>query len=232
MHRPTLLLLLVSMLTSSLAKAQMDQIPDGFNPVFNGKNLTGWHVSRTTHQGTTPSFTVENGVIVGKEKPYGQGGLLLTDKKYKSFEFYAEVKLDSFCNSGLFLRANEGGAAYQVELVLPGNTGDLLGERITPSIGAKATDRAKVWRANDWNSFRIRMTGEVPHLTLWINGVQMWDVQEPKNDFIADATEGMIGLQCHWTAVYSEAAGKGMPLTSWRPDAAIKFRHLAIKELP
>lgn len=76
------------------------------------------------------------------------------------------------------------------------------------------------------------MEGEIPHLTLWINGVQMWDVQEPKNDFIADATEGMIGLQCHWTAVYSTAAGSGMPLTSWRPDSAIKFRHLAIKELP
>ncbi len=133
---------------------------------------------------------------------------------------------------GLFLRSNEGGSAYQIELVLPGNTGDLLGERINPSKGAKATDREKVWRANDWNSFRVRMTGEIPHLTLWINDVQMWDVEQTKNDFIAEATEGMIGLQCHWTAVYSASAGSGMPLSSWRPDAAIKFRHLAMKELP
>lgn len=221
------------MLISHLAKGQDGKIPDGFAPIFSGKDLKGWHISRTTHQGTTPSFTVDDGVIVGKEKPYGQGGLLLTDKHYKSFEFYVEVKLDSFCNSGLFLRSNEGGAAYQIELVLPGNTGDLLGERINPSVGARATDREKVWRAGDqWNSFRVRMKGEIPHLTLWINGVQMWDVQEPKNDFIAGATEGMIGLQCHWTAVYSAAAGSGMPLTSWRPDAAIKFRNLTIKELP
>jgi hypothetical protein len=214
-----------------LAYGQVGKIPDGFKPIFNGKDLRGWHISRTTHQGTTPSFTVEDGVIVGKEKPYGQGGLLLTDKRYKSFDFYAEVKLDSFCNSGLFLRSNEGGSAYQIELVLPGNTGDLLGERITPSVGAKALDREKVWRAGDWNSFRVRMEGEIPHLTLWINGVQMWDVVEPKNDFIAGATDGMIGLQCHWTAVYSAAAGRGMPLVSWRPNAVIKFRHLAIKEL-
>ncbi|GAB2583497.1 3-keto-disaccharide hydrolase [Spirosoma areae] len=232
MHRQVLTLLLALVLLSSLAKAQVGKIPDGFKPIFNKKNLKGWHISRTTHQGTTPSFTVEDGVIVGKEKPYGQGGLLLTDKRYKSFEFYAEVKLDSFCNSGLFLRSNEGGSAYQIELVLPGNTGDLLGERINPSRGAKATDREKVWRANDWNSFRVRMEGEIPHLTLWINGVQMWDVEQPRNDFIAAATEGMIGLQCHWTALYSASAGSGMPLTSWRPDAAIKFRHLAIKELP
>ncbi|GAB2528772.1 hypothetical protein GCM10027085_18980 [Spirosoma aerophilum] len=222
----------MALVVSGLARGQVGKIPEGFKPIFNGKDLRGWHISRTTHQGTTPSFTVENGVIVGKEKPYGQGGLLLTDKRYKSFEFYAEVKLDSFCNSGLFLRSNEGGSAYQIELVLPGNTGDLLGERINPSVGAKALDWGKVWRAGDWNSFRIRMEGEVPHLTLWINGAQMWDVTEPKNDFIAGATEGMIGLQCHWTAVYSAAAGSGMPLSSWRPDAAIQFRHLAIKELP
>ncbi len=232
MHRLKLILPLVFLLLSGFAQGQVGKTPDGFKPIFNGKDLRGWHISRTTHQGTTPSFTVENGVIVGKEKPYGQGGLLLTDKKYKSFEFYAEVKLDSFCNSGLFLRSNEGGSAYQIELVMPGNTGDLLGERITPSVGAKALDRDKVWRAGDWNSFRVRMEGEVPHLTLWINGVQMWDVVEPKNDFIAGATVGMIGLQCHWTALYSAAAGRGMPLSSWRPDAAIRFRHLAIRELP
>ncbi len=100
MYRQTITRLLVIMLLSSVAKAQVGQIPDGFKPIFNGKNLKGWHISRTTHQGTTPNFFVEDGAIVGKEKPYGQGGLLLTDKRYKSFEFYAEVKLDSFCNSG------------------------------------------------------------------------------------------------------------------------------------
>ena len=223
--------LLLLLLIHCYAKSQVGRIPDGFKPIFNGKNLKGWHISRTTHQGTTPSFTVENGAIVGKEKPYGQGGLLLTDKNYKSYELYIEVKLDSNCNSGIFLRSNEGGSAYQIELVLPGNTGDLLGERINPSKGAKAIDREKVWRAGDWNSFRVRMVGEIPHLTLWINDTQMWEVQQAKNDFLAEATEGMIALQCHWTAVYSAAAGSGMPLSSWKPNAAIQFRNIAIKEL-
>jgi len=218
------------MLIISLAEAQVGKIPEGFTPIFNGKNTDGWHISRSTHQGTTPSFTVEDGAIVGRHEPYGQGGLLMTDKNYKSFELYLEVKIDSFCNSGIFLRSNEGGAAYQVELVLPGNTGDLLGERINPGVGAKATDYQKVWRAADWNSFRIRMEGDIPHLTLWINDTQMWDVQQTKNDFIAEATEGMIALQCHWTALYSKSAGNGMPLTSWRPGAPIKFRNIGIKE--
>ena len=58
------------------------------------------------------------------------------------------------------------------------------------------------------------MVGDTPHVTLWINDVQMWDVTETKNDMIAQATEGMIALQCHWTALYSPAAGNGMPLSS------------------
>jgi len=207
------------------------QVPEGFIPIFNGKNLSGWHVSRSTHQGTTPDFRVEDGVLVGREKPYGQGGLLMTDKVYKNFELYIEVKIDSFANGGIFLRSNEGGAAYQVELILPGNTGDLLGERIPVSKGAVAKDREKIWKANDWNSFRIRMVGDTPQLALWINGMKMWEVKEPKNDFIAGATSGRIALQCHWTALYSKAAGEGMPISSWQPGAAHRFRNIAIKEL-
>ena len=216
------------LLIANFVKAQ---IPTGFKPIFNGKNLKGWHVSRTTHQGTTPNFFVKDGVIVGKERPYGQGGLLLTDKKFKSFELYIEVKLDSMCNSGIFLRSNEGGAAYQVELVLPGNTGDLLGERLNPSKGASAKGYDKVWKPGDWNSFRIRMEGDIPKLKLWINGTEMWEVQQTKNDFLGGETEGMIALQCHWTALYSKAAGNGMPLSSWRPNGEIKFRNIGIKEL-
>src|SRR5688572_30888273 len=91
------------------------QIPEGFKPIFNGKDLEGWHISRTTHQGTTPDFRVEKGVIVVTQKPFGQGGVLLTDKKYKNFEVYLEAKIDSFTNGGIFIRSSESGIAYQIE---------------------------------------------------------------------------------------------------------------------
>ena len=208
------------------------QIPKGFKSIFNGKNLKGWHISRTTHQGTTPDFRVENEMIVVTQRPYGQGGVLLTDKKYKNFEVYLEIKIDSFTNGGIFIRSSESGVAYQVELdETSTTTGNLLGERIQISKGAQCTDRAKVWKDNDWNSYRIRMVGEVPHITLWINGVQMWDVAEPKNDFIAGATVGMIGLQSHWTALFSPAAGEWNGLTLWAPGAAHRFRNIAIRKL-
>ena len=222
-----LLTLLLSLLTG-LAQAQ---IPEVFTPIFNGKDLTGWHASRTTHQGTVASFTVENGAITLRQQPYGQGGVLLTNKKYRNYELYVEVKIDSLCNGGIFLRSTESGQAYQIELAQPGGTGSLFGEMLPISKAATADNLAKVWKANDWNSFRIRMTGAIPHITLWINGEQMWDVIQPKNDFIAEATEGMIGLQAHWSAVYSSAAKSFDMSGAWRPGAAHRFRNIAIKEL-
>src|SRR6187549_1537277 len=105
------------------------QVPPGFKPIFNGKNLKGWHISRTTHQGTTPNFRVEKGIILVTQRPYGQGGVILTDKKYKNFELYLEVKVDSFTNGGIFIRSSESGIAYQVELDETSSTsGNLLGE--------------------------------------------------------------------------------------------------------
>lgn len=209
------------------------QLPEGFKSIFNGKDLKGWHVSRTTHQGTTPNFHVENGVMVVTQQPYGQGGVLLTDKKYRNFELYIEVKIDSFTNGGIFIRSTESGVAYQIELDETANsTGSLYGERMSVSKPVKAEKLSEVWKPGDWNSFRLRMTGDIPQLTLWINGVEMWDVTQPKNDFINEASEGMIGLQSHWTALYSSSAGRWEHLSSWAPGAKHQYRNIGIKELP
>ncbi len=206
------------------------QLPNGFKKIFNGKNLHGWHISRTTHQGTTPDVRVEESAIVMRQYPFGQGGVLLTDKKYKDFELYLEVKIDSFTNGGIFLRSNEGGAAYQVELDLAGGLGDLIGERIGISASGRAKGIKQIWKPEDWNVFRVRMVGQVPKVSLWINNVLMYEVQQTKNDFIAGAVEGMIGLQCHWTSLFStEAQSTLMPIDSWRPGAVHRFRNIGIK---
>ena len=122
------------------------QIPDGFTPIFNGKDLTGWHVSKTNHHGTTPDYRVLHGLIVGTQNPKGQGGILLTDKKYKNFEVYMEIKPDWGCDSGLFLRSSEAGEAYQVTLdYLPGGgMGGIYGERLTGVQNATAAAAAKL----------------------------------------------------------------------------------------
>ena len=52
-------------------------------------------------------------MIVGTQDIPGNGGLLITDKKYKDFEIILEMKNDFGPDSGLFMRSTEKGQAYQ-----------------------------------------------------------------------------------------------------------------------
>jgi cytochrome c551/c552 len=209
-------------------------IPAGFTSIFDGKDLVGWHISRTTHHGSTGDFRAEDGAIVLRQHPYGQGGLLMTDRRYRNFDLYFETKLPWGINSGLFFRSSESGSAYQLELVGGGaaGTGNLISEMMTLSVPAEAKDIRKVWKEDDWNSFRLRVVGDIPHMTLWVNGVQMWDVTQTRNDKIAGETDGHIGLQLHWTNTYTPIPDAQCCAASWRPGAAVSFRNLAIRELP
>lgn len=226
-----LITLLFAALVSIGVNAQTGRLPDGFTPLFNGKDLKGWHLSKTVHHGTTGNVYVEDGAIVMKQRPYGQGGLLLTDRRYRNFELYIEVKLEWGMNSGIFLRSTEGGSAYQVELIQGGPTlGNLIGELMPVSLGAQATDVGRVWRTDDWNAFRVLVEGDAPHMTLSVNGQPMWDVRQPVNDKVADETDGMIGLQLHWGANYTIDAGS-FGMNAWKPGDAIRFRAIGIREL-
>ena len=180
-------------------------IPDGFTPIFNGKDLTGWHISKTNHHGTTPDYHVLHGMIVATQNPLGGGGILLTDKKYKNVEVYLEVKPDWGCDSGLFLRSSEAGEAYQVTMdYLPGGSiGGIYGE-VLEGVGGRGGNRGagtaagaaqpaqpaapppeapwmKVWKREDWNTVRARIVGDVPHITVWVNGEQVTDFTDTAN---------------------------------------------------
>jgi Domain of Unknown Function (DUF1080). len=107
-------------------------IPEGFVSLFNGKDLSEWHVSKTARHGRTPDFRVVHGVLLGTQQPYGQGGMLVTDKKFRNFELTLEAKPDWGCDSGIFFRATESGAAYQITMDClgtgNGNLGRMIGE--------------------------------------------------------------------------------------------------------
>ena len=77
---------------------------------------------------------------------------------------------------------------------------------LLPRYMVVVADIDEAWRDGDRNALRPRMTGRAPHVTLWINGVKMWELQMPGNDQIAGQYGGMIGPQLHWTAAYSETA--------------------------
>lgn len=204
-------------------------IPEGFTPIFNGKDLSGWHISKTNHHGTTPDYRVLHGMIVGNQSPIGQGGILLTDRRYKNLEVYMEVKPDWGNDSGLFLRSSEAGEAYQVTLdYLPGGgMGGIYGERLQGLSAAPPPEGrpvptllwTEVWRRESWNSVRARIEGDVPHIQVWINGALIRDWRDTANHAAGGTTDGMIAIQIHGGA-------RALPGGFWR------WRNIAVKELP
>jgi hypothetical protein len=218
----------------------LPKVPVGFTPIFNGKDLTGWHVSTTNHHGTTPLYQVMHGILMGTQQPLWKGGVLLTDKKYRNVEVYMEVKPDYGCDSGLFFRTDPDGGGYQVMLdYLPGGTmvAGIYGERLTgvnmngSGWDALSADQRqelqnrrnevwqRAWKREQWNAVRARIEGNPPRITTWLNDEIMFQGTDVANHATGGATEGSIAIQVH--------GGE-----RWRPGGFWRWRVIAVKELP
>ena len=219
--RKVALFLSVLLLVVPLASEEHPgKIPAGFTSIFNGANLAGWHVSMTNHHGNTREWRVLEGNLTGRQSPVGNGGILLTDKRYRNFELYLEVKPDFGCDSGLFLRSNAAGQAYQVMLdyLEGGNIGGIYGERLEGVEGALSQGWEDVWNKDDWNAIRARMVGNPPQITVWLNGKKITDFRDTANHAAGAAEDGMIAVQVH--------SGK-----RWVENGYHRFRNIAVKEL-
>lgn len=66
----------------------------GFQPVFNGKDLTGW-------AGETDNYMVEDGAVVCKPD---KGGTIFTDDQYADFSVRLQMNIPPAGNNGLAMR--------------------------------------------------------------------------------------------------------------------------------
>jgi hypothetical protein len=112
---PLMLLTLFTFAQNSLTN--MEKM-EGFELLFNGKNLGGWIGNKT-------DYVVEDAVIVIHPDRGGSGNLF-TEKEYADFIFRFEFQLTPGANNGLGIRApKEGDAAYKgIELQILDNTAD------------------------------------------------------------------------------------------------------------
>src|SRR6266446_5580580 len=110
----------------------------GYVSLFDGKTLDGWIVSaKSGHSAASKhksggKWVVEDGAIVGSQDIPANGGIILTEKKYKNFEVSLEMNNDFGPDSGLFLRSNAKGQCYQamIDYHAGGNLMGIYGEGI------------------------------------------------------------------------------------------------------
>jgi len=192
---------------------------ENFTSLFDGKTLDWWR-KLTEYSGEAGSWEVVEGVIVGSQYPAGQGGLLVTKKKYCDFELYAEVKADYPIDSGLFLRVQPSVLSYQVTIDYrpEGEVGAIY----CPGGGAFLKHRPEgkeLWKKDEYNTVRVRIKGQPASINIWINGTPLADYTDVKiaGKYRVPAY-GYIGIQVH-------------PGSSWGKGNKVYFRKLMIKPI-
>ena len=202
-----------ALLLSCPAQLSQDEVASGFVPIFDGATLRGW-VTRGGRYDGNARWSVEDGCIVGRQGPGGEGGLLYTEKRYTSFELCLEAKLDYPFDSGVFLRMAPEGKGAQV--TLDWREDGEIGAVYSDGFLAHNPDGAARFRRDEWNELRVRCTGFDLRIQAWLNGTELVDHELPAGS-PGYAPTGLIGLQVH-----GERGDTG----------AARFRNLRLRELP
>ena len=182
---------------------------EGFVPLFNGKDLTGW-------QGDEKLWIVEDGTLIGRSAGIRHNDFLATTKSYGDFILRLQVRLlKDKGNSGVQFRSkrvpnSHEVSGYQADIG-KGWWGSLYDESRRNRILVRA-DGAKLKKAlkpGDWNEYEISAIGD--KITLSINGTKLVDYTETDPKI---ARAGIIAPQVH----------SGGPLE-------IQFKNIRIKEI-
>ncbi|QEG00843.1 hypothetical protein Mal15_49190 [Stieleria maiorica] len=206
--------------------------PDGFQPIFNGQNLDGWHgrphfspikLAELPEQERADKlaewqadaekhWSVENGELVND----GHGAYLVTDKDYRDYELHLEYKTVPRADSGIYLKATPQVQIWdtteEAKFKLGADKGS--GGLWNNSAGAPGKDPLVCADKpfGEWNSVRVLQIGA--RTSVWLNDQLVvdhaimenyWDRQSPL--FVS----GPIELQTH--------------------GGEIRWRNLKIKEL-
>ena len=188
---------------------------DGWQKLFNGKDLTGFKQLN----GQAP-YRVEAGSLVGTSTKGQPNSFLATEQDYGDFILEFEVLCDPTLNSGVQFRSesradyqNGRVHGYQCEIdpsdrAWSGGIYDEAKRGWLVTLVDNAEGRA-AYNKSDWNKYRIEAIGD--NIRIWLNGVNT------ANLFDNETTSGFIAFQVH-SISNDEQNGK-----------EIKWRNIRIK---
>jgi hypothetical protein len=216
-HLPTVMFALVAALAAIGASAAEPTPTD----LFNGKDLTGWHVdipALDEHPDAKSAFVVRDGMLVSLGNPQGH---LITDAQYENYRLEVEYRFPGQPgNCGVLVHASTPRALYHmfpksIEVqMLHGNAGDFwcIVEDITvPDMEQRRVPKEK-WGITEgkarrianltdgsekpkgeWNTMVIECLGDA--VKVWVNG----DLVNHGTN--CTATKGQIALQAEGSEV-------------------------------
>lgn len=132
-------------------------------PIFNGKDLTGWEPDRPANN----HWVAKDGVLLNESK----GANLRTTRKFDDFKLHIEYNCPEGGNSGVYLR---GRYEIQVEYE-PAGTEDKH-HSMGAIYGFLAPSVELPRKPGQWESFDVTLVGR--NVTILRNGVKVIDNQE------------------------------------------------------
>ena len=90
-------------------------------------------------------------------------------------------------------------------------------------------DFRRTWRMNDWNTFRIRVEGDLPRITTWINEVKICECDTSKiewKDYDPEAAKKLLGPRGHIALEVHDG-----PPERWGVGKVARWRNIAVKQL-
>jgi len=187
---------------------------EGFVPMFNGHDLTGWQGlvgNPITRAKMTPAelakkqaeadkkmlenWSVKDGCIWFN----GSGDNLCSVKEYGDFELLVDWKITKKGDSGIYLRGSPQIQIWDTSRTEVGaqvGSGGLYNNQKNPSKPLVVADNP----VGEWNTFRIIMIGE--KVSVWLNGILVVDDVVLENYWdrsIPIFPKGPIELQAHGT---------------------------------
>ncbi len=200
------------------AQLSAEEAADGFNLLFNGKNLDNW-------VGNKVDYSAEDGMIVVNPKE-GAHGNLYTEKEYSSFIFRFEFQLTPGANNGLGIHAPlDGDAAYVgKELQILDNEADIY-KNLQPYqyhgsvYGIIPAKRGYLKPVGEWNYEEVIVKGDDVKITLNGTVILEGNMKEATKNGTADHKDHP-GLLRHTGHIGFLGHG-----------SELKFRNIRIKEL-
>lgn len=185
---------------------ELPDTPEPFSgPLFNGRDLTGWHVVSSNPE----SWKVEKGILYTEGKG---GGYIYTDREFADFELELEFRLPPNGNSGVGIRTpGSGDPAYVgMEIQVLDDYGDkytnLKPWQYTGSIyGVQPPSKRVTKNAGQWQTMKIVCKG--PKVDVYVNGEHTVDanliehMDKEKGHPGLKRRSGHIGLQNHSTRI-------------------------------
>ncbi len=156
-------------------------------PLFNGRDLTGWHVAGAGE------WEADNGVLRNRKS----GGNLITDAAFTDFRLHAEFRYQKDGNSGIYLRGR-----YEVQVFDSGDTLDV--GSLGAVYGFLEPSDAAAKKPGEWQTLDVTLAGRM--VTVVLNGTTIIANREIPGPTGAalDSDEGAPGpllLQGDHTAV-------------------------------